>query len=238
MEIEIESKRNNPLLNRTEIYFTVKHEGEGTPNREIIKSELAEKLNVKKESIIVSSLNSGFGIQQISGYAKVYTSDKKTRDYEPDYILIRNKLMEGEKKAEKKEAPAAKAEVKPAEPASGEKPAEPAAEEKPAQPAEEAPTPDQPTQETPEKAEEKEEITPPEEPPSEEKPPTEEKPPVEEKPPAEEKPPVEEKKESKDVIPEDKPPEKPAEEKADETQTEKKEKVEEKKDETSEEKKE
>ena len=39
MEIEINSKRNNPLLNRTEVYFTVKHSGEGTPNREIIRSE-------------------------------------------------------------------------------------------------------------------------------------------------------------------------------------------------------
>ncbi len=45
MEIEIDSKKNNPLLNRTEIYFTIKHIGEKTPNREIIRAELAEKLD-------------------------------------------------------------------------------------------------------------------------------------------------------------------------------------------------
>ena len=48
MEIIIDSKINNPLINRTEVHFTVIHEGEGTPNREIIRSELAEKLNAKK----------------------------------------------------------------------------------------------------------------------------------------------------------------------------------------------
>jgi ribosomal protein S24E len=63
METEINSKRNNPLLNRTEIFFTIKHKGEGTPNREIIRGELANKLNVKKENIIVKTVHSSFGNQ-------------------------------------------------------------------------------------------------------------------------------------------------------------------------------
>jgi len=108
MEIEIDSKRNNPLLNRTEIYFTIKHKGEGTPNREIIRSELAEKLNVKKENIIVNTVHSSFGDQEISCYAKVYSSLTKSKDLERDYILRRNMLIEPKgKKAEEKppEAP-------------------------------------------------------------------------------------------------------------------------------------
>lgn len=104
MEIEIESKRNNPLLKRTEIYFTVKHEGEGTPNREVIRSELADKLNTKKENIIVNKLDSGFGLSETSGYAKVYSSIKETKKSETDYILKRNKIgVDDKKKAEKKE---------------------------------------------------------------------------------------------------------------------------------------
>ena len=109
MEIEIESKRNNPLLNRTEVYFTVKHPGEGTPNRDIIRSELADKLNVKKENVVVNTVRSSFGIQEISGYAKVYSSVQKTIDSEQDYILARNKIIETEKKL-KKAAPTPKAE--------------------------------------------------------------------------------------------------------------------------------
>jgi small subunit ribosomal protein S24e len=102
MEIEIDSKRNNPLMNRTEVYFTVKHFGEKTPNRELVKSELADKLNEKKENIIISFLKSGFGINKTTGYAKIYSSLKLSKDIEPDHILTRNKLLEGEKKKEKK----------------------------------------------------------------------------------------------------------------------------------------
>jgi len=110
MEIEIDSKRNNPLLNRTEIYFTIKPEGKGTPSRDIIRSELAEKLNVKKEDVIVNTINTSFGTQEITGYAKIYSSPEKSKGLEPDYILIRNKLMDAKekKKVEKKPAEAPK----------------------------------------------------------------------------------------------------------------------------------
>jgi len=123
MEIEIESKRNNPLLNRTEVYFIVKHPGEGTPNREIIRSELAEKLNVKKENIIVNTVQTGFGTQKISGYAKVYSSLQKTKELEQDYILARNKLIEVGKKEKKGAAPAPGGESAP-KPSTKERPEE------------------------------------------------------------------------------------------------------------------
>ena len=122
MEIEIDSKRNNPLLNRTEIFFTIKHEGEGTPTRELIRSELADKLNVKKETIVVNTIDSSFGKQEITGYAKVYSSLVKAKDTERDHLLIRNQLIEAEKKSGKKvekrpEVPKAKeSEEKPVEP--------------------------------------------------------------------------------------------------------------------------
>ncbi len=107
MEIEIESKRNNPLLNRTEIYFTIKHEGEGTPNREIIRSEIAEKLNVDKDKVIVNTVQSSFGSQEISGYAKIYPSIEKSKGIERDFLLKRNKIIEdkGKKKGEKAKEP-------------------------------------------------------------------------------------------------------------------------------------
>jgi len=99
MDIIIDSKKNNPLLNRTEVRFTINHEGEKTPNREIIRSELAESLNAKKENIIINNINSSFGIQQSKGYAKIYSSQKTSENIERKYILKRNKLI---KKVEKK----------------------------------------------------------------------------------------------------------------------------------------
>jgi len=112
MEIEIDSKKNNPLLNRTEVHFTIQHEGEKTPNREIIRSELAEKLNAKKENIIINDIQSSSGIQKSIGYAKIYSSVKKAEEMERKHILKRNKISgkkekkEGEKKPEEKPASA------------------------------------------------------------------------------------------------------------------------------------
>jgi small subunit ribosomal protein S24e len=124
MEIIIDSKRNNPLLNRTEIYFTVKHEGEGTPNREIIRSELAEKINVNKEKVIINNVQSSFGSPEISCYAKIYPSLKQSKEIERDYILKRNKLIESEKDKTKKSDEEKKPEEIPKEKPAEEKPEE------------------------------------------------------------------------------------------------------------------
>ena len=119
MEIEIDSKKNNPLLNRTEVHFTIQHEGEKTPNREIIRSELAEKLDAKKENIIINDIQSSSGIQKSMGYAKIYSSVKKAEEMERKHILKRNKISgkkekkEGEKAETAEEPP--KEEEKPAE---------------------------------------------------------------------------------------------------------------------------
>lgn len=117
--MEIDSKKNNPLLNRTEVHFTIQHEGEKTPNREIIRSELAEKLNAKKENIIINDIQSSSGIQKSIGYAKIYSSVKKAEEMERKHILKRNKISgkkekkEGEKAETAEEPP--KEEEKPAE---------------------------------------------------------------------------------------------------------------------------
>ena len=101
MEIEIQSKVDNILLGRTEVRFVVLHEGEGTPKRELIRSELAEKLNAKKETIMVDSMHSSFGSRKTIGYAKVYKSIEDAKAGEADPILKRNGL--GTKKKRKKE---------------------------------------------------------------------------------------------------------------------------------------
>ena len=101
MEIEIDSKKNNPLFVRTEVHFTIQHEGEKTPNREIICSELAEKLNAKKENIIINDIHSSSGTRKRIGYAKIYSTIKKAEELERKHILKRNKI--GGKKEKKEE---------------------------------------------------------------------------------------------------------------------------------------
>ena len=117
MEIEIQSKTNNPLLKRTEVHFTIHHEGEKTPKRELVRSELAEKLNAKKENIMVNSMQSSFGSTDTVGYAKVYKSAKDVQSGERKHILKRNKALVGEKKPgkEEPEKPAEQTQEKPEE---------------------------------------------------------------------------------------------------------------------------
>ena len=112
MEIEIESKRNNSLLSRTEVYFNIKHTDGKTPNRDIIKSELAGKLNAKKDVIIIDIIKSSFGIQETKGYAKIYSSNKKLEEIERKYKIKRNTTG---KKQDKKEEPKEEKAEKPAD---------------------------------------------------------------------------------------------------------------------------
>ena len=124
MELEITEKKNNPLLKRTEVQFIAKHETEGTPNRKLIRSELADALNTKQENIIIDSITSSFGSNISKGYAKAYSSRKHAEDVERKFQLSRNKV-EGIKK--KKEEKQDKPETETAE---AEKPAEEAPEPK------------------------------------------------------------------------------------------------------------
>jgi small subunit ribosomal protein S24e len=157
MEIEIQSKTNNPLFKRTEVHFIIHHDGEGVPKRDFIKSELAGKLNAKKENIMINYMKSSFGTAITKGYAKVYTSLKDAKAYEKNHILIRNKAVEKEKKTAKEEPKPSeekptKEPQKPTED-TGEKPGEEKKEEeKPVR--EEAP--DKPIEEKPQKEHQKE----------------------------------------------------------------------------------
>lgn len=102
MEIEIKSKKNNPLLNRTEVHFVVKHDGEKTPSRDIIRNDLAGKLNAKKGNVLVHRIKTGFGSAETIGYAKVYSSLDKTKGLERKYVIKRNNVTGDSGKAEKK----------------------------------------------------------------------------------------------------------------------------------------
>jgi len=90
MEIEIQTQRNNALLNRTEVRFLVHHDGESSPRRELVRTELADKLHTKKDNVIVDHMKTAFGIYTTSGYAKVYTSLEKAKAGERQHLIKRN----------------------------------------------------------------------------------------------------------------------------------------------------
>lgn len=101
MEIEIVDRKENKLLNRIEVKFNILHEGEKTPERELVRSNLSSLLKVKKDLVIVDYIKPKFGIQQSAGYAKIYKTIDDAKKIEREHILRRNKV--GEKKEEVKE---------------------------------------------------------------------------------------------------------------------------------------
>ncbi|MFY9605517.1 MAG: 30S ribosomal protein S24e [Thermoplasmata archaeon] len=136
MEIEIVSKKENELLDRTEVTFKALHPKEGTPQREVVREKLASMLKASKDRVIVDAMDSEFGKMETVGYAKVYKTKEAAMKFEREHVLVRNKLKEAVKKEKKAAAPppgkpAAASPAKPAEKAP-EKPAEKHA-EKPAE---------------------------------------------------------------------------------------------------------
>ncbi len=102
MEIEVISKKENPLLARLEVHFIVTHPEEVTPRRKDVRDEIAVLLKAKKDAIVIDHMNSEFGKPETIGYAKVYKSKKEALQIETEAVLKRNNLLEEKEKTEKK----------------------------------------------------------------------------------------------------------------------------------------
>ena len=101
MKIEIQSKKENLLLGRSEVLFEVDHDGEPTPARDALRSKLAELMNVQKEKVMVDHLKTEYGKGRSVGYAKVYLSVDAVKSRESKHQQIRHGLIE-KPKVEKK----------------------------------------------------------------------------------------------------------------------------------------
>src|SRR5512136_772729 len=102
MEVEVVSKKENVLLDRTEIMFKAVHPKEGTPQREAVRDKISALVKAPKERVIVDSMDSEFGRTETIGYAKVYKTKEAAMKFEREEILVRNKLKEKVKVEKKK----------------------------------------------------------------------------------------------------------------------------------------
>ncbi|MGD1060763.1 MAG: 30S ribosomal protein S24e [Methanomassiliicoccales archaeon] len=103
MKLNIESKKENPLQDRTEVVFTAEHTGEVTPGREAIQASIASAMSVPKERVVVDHMDTEYGIGISKGYAKVYSNPEAIKKSERYHQLVRNKIAE--KKVKEKAAP-------------------------------------------------------------------------------------------------------------------------------------
>ena len=88
MKIEIESREENKLLNRTEVRYRAIHAKEKTPSREEARDQIAANLQVPKELVIIDYQKSKFGKNYTEGYAKIYKTKEEAMALEPSVPLI------------------------------------------------------------------------------------------------------------------------------------------------------
>jgi len=106
MDIKILEDKNNVLLNRRELDFTVKYEG-STPSRNDIRNKLAAMLNAPLELLIIQKVVTEYGMQEAKGYAKLYEEEVRMKEIEHEYVLTRNPApAPAEEEAEGEEAAA------------------------------------------------------------------------------------------------------------------------------------
>lgn len=90
MELNISKQVENPLLDRTEIYFDCLYQGEPTPKVLDIKNRLVAMLNVDKNLLVVYRLKPSFGEGKADGYAKLYGSQESLKEIELENVLQKN----------------------------------------------------------------------------------------------------------------------------------------------------
>jgi ribosomal protein S24E len=131
MQIKIQQKVENKLLNRQDITFLVDHAGAPTPPRLEVRAKLAAMLNCKEDQLYIVAVAGVFGSSTSKGEARLYPSSEIALVREQKHILTRHKTKE-ERKAEeskKAEAKAKEEEAKEKEPKKKEAKAKEAKEE-------------------------------------------------------------------------------------------------------------
>ncbi len=106
MKMEITQKKENPLVKRTEVYFTIDHNGECTPGRNAVAEEVAKQMKSKRDCVVVDCIESVFGKGMSKGYAKVYETKEAALEFDREYLLKRNGIEAAKPEPAEGEAPA------------------------------------------------------------------------------------------------------------------------------------
>ncbi|HWQ63155.1 MAG TPA: 30S ribosomal protein S24e [Methanospirillum sp.] len=93
MEILITSDKQNELLSRREVAFTLNFNG-ATPSRKLVQAKLAAMVNAGKDQVVLDSMKSRFGISVLTGSARVYQNKEDLVKLERGYLMTRGGVAE------------------------------------------------------------------------------------------------------------------------------------------------
>lgn len=101
MKINIISKKQNNLMKRNEIRFSVDHsERGGTPSRAEVSRHLASALSAKLELVFIKNMETKTGTMVTVGEANIYDTIEQAKVMEPKHIIARNALPEKPEKSQ------------------------------------------------------------------------------------------------------------------------------------------
>ena len=99
MSLKIISEKELPLLSRKRIKLW--YEGEGsTPSREEMVKEVAKKLKISKDKIIIKHVYSQFGTSKVKLIVHVYEDKDKIKTYEHKSLIEKHNFKKEEVKQE------------------------------------------------------------------------------------------------------------------------------------------
>jgi small subunit ribosomal protein S24e len=101
MELKIISKKENPLLKRKEVQFTILHTQGKTPGRLDVKRSIASELQVSDKLVFVKKMKTMTGTNTAIGEANAYETEAHAKLIEPTYIVKRNSPPEKPKEEAK-----------------------------------------------------------------------------------------------------------------------------------------
>lgn len=93
MEIKITSNTRNELLSRSEVAFTANYEG-ATPSRMDIGAKIAALMNAPVENLVLSPLQSRFGVRAVQGVARIYDTEEALKATERSFLIARGQKKE------------------------------------------------------------------------------------------------------------------------------------------------
>tara|TARA_B100001113_G_scaffold149718_1_gene122830 strand:+ start:4915 stop:5214 length:300 start_codon:yes stop_codon:yes gene_type:complete len=92
--LEIIERKENTLLGRVEITFTLNHSSAPTPSlSKMIEMVMKLEPGSKKDLIYIKNVNTRFGMARTNGLALIYESEEYA-NLEPEYIKLRHEIPE------------------------------------------------------------------------------------------------------------------------------------------------
>lgn len=89
VEVEIEREKENKLMHRRELIFSADHEGEGTPSRKDLNTEISNLVNASKNELVIDKVDTEYGKEKSMVHVRVYDDEEYVEEFERDYFQNR-----------------------------------------------------------------------------------------------------------------------------------------------------